>query len=96
MIIPAEGVTVSPKNSSAVAGTAGNRQLSVTVSPENATNKAVTYSITPIVEGLAVSTSGNITWTDAVPAGAYTTTVKTVDGSFVDTNVLTLTAEEQG
>lgn len=85
------GVTISPKNSSAVAGTAGNRQLTATMAPENATNKAVTYSIAPPTEGLTVSASGNITWTEDVPAGVYTTTVETEDGSFTDTNVLTLT-----
>ncbi|WP_404852191.1 putative Ig domain-containing protein [Enterococcus gallinarum] len=89
--VPVTGVTVSPKTSSAVAGTAGNRQLTATVAPQNATNKKVTYSIAPATTGLAVSSSGNITWTETVPAGEYTTTIETEDGSHTDTHVLTLT-----
>ncbi|WP_279282300.1 putative Ig domain-containing protein [Enterococcus gallinarum] len=89
--VPVTGVTVSPKTSSAVAGTAGNRQLTATVAPQNATNKTVTYSIAPTTAGLEVSSSGNITWSENVPAGEYTTTIKTKDGSFTDTHVLTLT-----
>ena len=57
---PVIGVTVTPKTSSAVAGTAGNRQLTATVAPQNATNKTVTYSIAPVTSGLTVSSSGNI------------------------------------
>lgn len=92
--IAVTGVTVSPKTSSAVAGTAGSRQLTATVSPANATNKNVTYSIAPTTDGLAVSDAGLITWDDAVPAGQYTTTVITVDGNKKDTHVLTLTEPE--
>lgn len=90
------GVTLSPKTSTAVAGTAGNRQLSAAVAPANATNKTVTYSIAPATAGLAVTSGGNITWTDAVPAGEYTTTGKTADGNKTDTHVLTLTEPEEG
>lgn len=94
--ISVTGVTLSPKTSTAVAGTAGNRQLSATVTPANATNKTVTYSIAPATTGLAVTSGGNITWTDAVPAGEYTTTGKTADGNKTDTHVLTLTEPEEG
>lgn len=93
-IVPT-GVTLSPKTSSATAGTAGNRQLSSTVAPANATNKGVSFEIVPATTGLAVSASGNITWTEAVPAGEYTTTVTTTSGSKKDTHVLTLTAPEE-
>lgn len=89
-IVEVSGVTVSPKNSTATAGAAGNRQLTATIAPEDATNKNVTYSIAPETAGLSVSDAGNITWTDAVPAGVYTTTVTTVDGGKTDTNTLTL------
>lgn len=92
-IVPS-GVTLSPKTSSAAAGTAGNRQLSSTVAPVNATNKGVSYAIAPVTTGLAVNTSGNITWTEAVPAGEYTTTVTTTSGAKKDTHVLTLTEPE--
>lgn len=94
--IAVTGVTLSPKTSTAVAGTAGNRQLSATVAPANATNKTVTYSIAPATAGLAVTSGGNITWTDAVPAGEYTTTGKTADGNKTDTHVLTVTEPEEG
>ncbi|MFD1416806.1 phage tail protein [Oceanobacillus jeddahense] len=84
-------VSLSPKTSNAEAGTAGNRQLNATVSPSNATNKSVSYAISPDADGLAVSGSGNITWTESTPAGEYTTTVTTDDGDYTDTHVLTLT-----
>lgn len=92
-IVPT-GVTLSPKTSTAEAGTAGNRQLSATVAPTNATNKNVNYAIAPATTGLAVTNAGNITWTDAVPAGEYTTTVTTASGNRTDTHVLTLTEPE--
>lgn len=92
--IAVTGVTLTPKTSSAEAGTAGTRQLSATVSPANATDKSVTYSIAPTTTGLSVSNSGLISWTDAVPAGQYTTTVTTNDGAKTDTHVLTLTEPE--
>lgn len=88
------GVSLSPKTSNAEAGTAGNRQLNATVSPSNATNKSVSYAISPDADGLSVSGSGNITWTESTPAGEYTTTVTTVDGDYTDTHVLTLTEPE--
>lgn len=89
--IAVTGVTVSPKTSTAEAGTAGSRQLTATVAPADATNKKVSYSITPESTGLSVSNSGLIEWTVDVPAGQYTTTVTTDDGGFTDDHVLTLT-----
>ncbi len=93
-VVNVTGVTVAPKTSTGETGTAGERQLTATVAPANATNKAVTYSIAPATTGLAVSASGKITWTDAVPAGEYTTTVKTTDGNKSDTHTLTLSDPE--
>lgn len=89
------GVTLTPKTSDAESGTAGEQQLTATVVPSNATNKAVTYSIAPNTNGLAVNVSGKITWTGDVPAGDYTTTVKTADGSKTNTHTLTLTEPEE-
>ncbi|WP_138090849.1 putative Ig domain-containing protein [Halalkalibacterium halodurans] len=88
--IAVTGVTLSPKTSTAEAGTAGSRQLTATIEPTNATNKGVTYSISPTT-GLTVSNSGLIEWTEDVPAGQYTTTVTTDDGGKTDTHTLTLT-----
>lgn len=92
--IPVTGVTLSPKNSSAEAGTEGTRQLTATVAPSNATNKSVSYAIAPSATGLSVSNSGLISWSEDTPAGEYTTTVTTDDGSHTDTHVLTLTKPE--
>lgn len=88
------GVSVSPVNSSAEAGTAGSRQLTVTVEPENATNKNVSFMIEPSADGLTVSDTGLIEWTEETPAGVYTTTVTTVDGGYTAQNTLTLTEPE--
>ena len=85
------GVSLSPKTSTAEAGDSGSRQLNATVIPEDATNKDVSYEIAPEVEGISVNNSGLIEWTDNTAAGEYTTTVTTIDGSFTDTHVLTLT-----
>ncbi|MCM3111677.1 phage tail protein [Lederbergia lenta] len=89
--IKVTGVTLSPKTSNAESGTAGERQVTATVAPANATNKNVTYSIAPQTTGLTISSSGLIKWTADVPAGEYTTTVKTTDGNKTDTHKLTLT-----
>lgn len=92
--IAVTGVTVAPKTSTGETGAAGERQLTSTVAPSNATNKAVTYSIAPSAAGLAVNVSGKVTWTAETPAGTYTTTAKTTDGNKTDTHVLTLTDPE--
>jgi uncharacterized protein YjdB len=89
--IKVTGVTLAPKTSNAESGIAGERQVTATVAPANATNKNVTYSIAPQTTGLTISGSGLIKWTADVPAGEYTTTVKTVDGNKTDTHKLTLT-----
>lgn len=90
------GVSVSPMTSSAESGTSGNRQLTVAIEPENATNKNVTYSIEPSAEGLSVSDSGLIEWTEYTPPGVYTTTITTEDGGFTATHTLTLNEPEPG
>lgn len=84
------GVTIAPKTLAGVNGTAGSGQLTPTIAPTTATNKAVTYAITPVTTGLTVSTAGLVSWTTAVPAGTYTITVKTTDGNKTDTCVLTI------
>ncbi|MGX7239080.1 hypothetical protein RV11_GL003505 [Enterococcus phoeniculicola] len=82
---------MSPKTSTAVAGTAGTRQLNAIVTPENATNKNVSFEINPVTEGLSVTNNGLISWTEDVAPGTYITTVKSSDGAFTDSNTLTLT-----
>lgn len=93
--IPVTGVSVTPRTSTAEAGTAGNRQLTVVIEPPNATNQNVTFTITPSAPGLSVSDTGLITWTEETPAGVYVTEVKTEDGGFTATHTLTLTEPEE-
>lgn len=93
-VINVTGVALSPKTSNGEAGTEGTRQLTATVEPTNATNKSVSYAITPSATGLSVNNSGLISWSADTPAGEYTTTVTTDDGDYTDTHVLTLTEPE--
>src|SRR5699024_709321 len=86
-------VSLSPKTSTAESGTAGSRDLTVTVEPEHALNKTVTFE-TEDVEGLSVSSSGKLEWTDDLPAGTYETTVTTDDGGFTATHTLTIEEPE--
>ena len=88
------GLSVSPQTSTAEAGTAGNRQITATVEPDNATNKNVTYNITPSATGLTVSDTGRIDWTAETPAGVYVTEVTTEDGNHTANHSLTLTEPE--
>lgn len=92
--IPVTGLSVTPQTSTAEAGTAGFRQLTVTIEPEDATNKNVTFNIVPSATGLAVSETGRIEWTEETPAGVYVTEVKTEDGDHTATHSLTLTESE--
>lgn len=92
--IEVEGVSLTPRSSSAETGEEGSRQVSATVNPSDATNKAVTYSVSPDAEGLSVSGGGRVSWTADTPAGEYTTTVTTDDGGHTDEHVLTLTEPE--
>jgi uncharacterized protein YjdB len=85
---------LSPKTSTAVAGTASNRQLTASIAPADATDKTVKFSIAPTIAGLTISSTGNITWTADVPAGTYTATVTTSTGNKKDTHVLALTEQE--
>lgn len=88
--VPVESVSVSPMTSSADAGTSGTRQLSVTVTPEDTTDKSVTYILNPAVSGISVSETGLVAWDETVPSGEYTTTITTTDGNKQATHVLTL------
>lgn len=93
-VVDVTGVSLAPQTSSAETGEAGNRQLTVTIEPSDATNQTVTYSINPSADGLSVSEDGAIAWTESTPAGGYTTTVTTDNGGHTDTHVLTLTEPE--
>lgn len=93
-VVDATGVTLSPKTSTGETESAGDKQLTAKIAPDDATNKDVSYSIDD-AEGLTVSSSGKIEWTADTPAGEYTTTVTTDDGDFTDTHVLTLEEPEE-
>lgn len=82
--IPVTGVTVSPTSDSiAVSETL---TLTATVSPEDATNKTVTWSSSD--DSIATVVDGVVT---GVAAGNATITVTTVDGSFTATCEITVT-----
>jgi|GEM_PF-489879 len=78
------GVTLAPATVSVATG--GTATVTATVTPANASNKSVTWtSSNPAVA--TVSASGVIT---GVTAGSATITVKTVDGGFTATSVVTV------
>lgn len=82
--VPVTGVTVSPTSDSiAVSETL---TLTATVAPEDATNKAVTWSSSN--DSIATVVDGVVT---GVAAGNATITVTTVDGSFTATCEITVT-----
>ena len=83
--VPVTGVTLDTKSIELVIG--NTKQLTATVAPSNATNKAVTW--TSSKEAVAtVSQSGQV---KAVGAGTATITVKTADGGF--TAICTVTVK---
>lgn len=84
------GVSVSPTSKSLKVGE--TVQLTATVSPQDATNKAVTYaSSKPSVA--TVSETGLVT---AKSAGTATITVTTVDGNKTATSTITVTSSGGG
>lgn len=89
-IVPVTGVSVSPTSKSLKVGE--TVQLVATVSPQNATNKSVTYvSSKPSVA--TVSETGLVT---AKVAGTTTITVTTVDGNKTATSTITVTSSGGG
>ncbi len=84
VITPVTGVTLTPSavtlNVNAIA------QLSATVLPLNASNKNVTW-VSSNSSVATVSSSGLVT---AKAVGSATITVKTVDGNFTETSVITV------
>lgn len=82
--VPVTGVTVSP--TTATLAVAATRQLTPTVAPSDATNKAVTYS-TSNAAVATVNSSGLVT---AVATGTATITVTTTDGAKTATCVVTV------
>ena len=86
-VIPVTGVTLNKDTLSLVQG--GSEVLVATVSPENATNKSVTWS-SDAPQFADVDQTGRVT---AVAAGSANVTVKTGDGNKTDTCAVTVAAE---
>lgn len=85
-IVSVTGVTMSQKTASMKVG--DSKQVTGTVAPSNATNKAVSYSSAD--EAIAtVSPDGTIT---AVAKGTTDVTATTVDGAFTDKVTVTVAA----
>lgn len=82
--ISVTGVSLNPATMSLVVGSTGT--LTATVSPSNATNKAVTYSSSNPAVAKA-SSDGVVT---ALAAGSTTITVKTADGGKTATCIVTV------
>jgi len=80
------GVALTPTAASLTVG--GTRQLTATVSPSNAANKAVTWS----TSNANVATVSGIGLVTAKAPGTATVTVKTADGGKTATCVVTVTA----
>lgn len=83
--VPVASVTVAPTTASKTVGQ--TQQLTPTVLPANALNKAVTYTTSDATKA-TVNSSGLVT---AVAAGTATITVKTADGNKTATCVVTIT-----
>ena len=88
--VPVTGVSVTPASATIIVN--DTQQLSVSVSPSNASNQDVTYSSSN-ASVATVSASGLVT---AVSAGSATITVTTDDGAFTDTSVITVESSGGG
>lgn len=76
---PVSGVALSPKSAKIKVGE--NLELTVSIQPSNATNKAVTWEITP-QNIVSIDNGGLLT---GLATGNATVIVKTEDGGFTDT-----------
>ena len=76
VVVPVQSVSVSPASSTLEVG--GSVTLTATVSPDNATNKNVSWSVSPASGVVSVSASGVVT---ATGAGDATVTATAQDGS---------------
>lgn len=88
--ISVTGVTLDKKTLSLEEGATG--QLTATVTPSNATNKAVTFSSSDT----AIATVDNTGKITAIKAGKANITVKTADGAKMAVCALTVTAPTEG
>ena len=94
--VPVTGVTLSQSSMSlTVGGAAGS--LTATVSPSNATNKNVTWTVSPATGVVTLAGSGTARTVTAVAAGSATVTVKSdADPSKTATCAVTVTGGSSG
>lgn len=86
--VPVTGVTLAPKTASKAVG--ATQQYTPTIAPSGATNKGVTYQSSN-ANVATVDASGLATVVTGATAGQTATiTVKTDDGGFTDTAVITV------
>lgn len=85
--VPATGVTISGETSVNIGSTI---DLTATVTPEDATDKNVTWLITDGNEHASISASGATCTVTGISAGSTSIRVTTVDGGFTDTVTLTV------
>jgi hypothetical protein len=88
----ATSVSVLPATATKSRASAFSQQYTPTVLPAGATDKSVSYSISPANANLTISSTGLLNGTTSTPIGAYTITVRTDNGAFTATSALTVTA----
>ncbi len=84
------GINLTPTTSTATVG--GTQQLSVAITPSNATNKNVSYSS----NNTSIATVNNDGLVTAIAAGNATISATTIDGGFTDTSIVTVSAPSTG
>ncbi|BDN97304.1 TPA: Ig-like domain-containing protein [Citrobacter braakii] len=86
--VPVTGVAIAPKTASKAAG--ATQQYTPTITPSGATNKAVTYQSSN-ANVATIDAAGLATVKSGVTSGQTATiTVRTEDGGFTDTAVITV------
>lgn len=95
--VPVDGITITPETVSGVFGTSGMAQLTTIVTPTNATNKEVSYSVNPVEGGVTATSNvegAELAWSGQVPEGSYRITGTTADGGETATSILTIVRED--
>jgi uncharacterized protein YjdB len=85
------GVSISPGEDASLAIGGAGLELTAEVTPSNATNKAVTWSLSEEGKVSLSATSGETVTVSPEATGTVTVTVTTTDGSFSDSVNITVT-----
>lgn len=92
LVIPVETITLAPKNATGTSLEIGEKQFTATIAPTTATDKTVTWAVTPTKAGITVDNKGLVKWTAVGGlAGAYTVKGTSKDGKVFGEATLTLT-----